>query len=205
MKQWRLIFIVGLVTAALSCSAFGQQDEKLGKLSFPTSCDPKVQAEFERGVAMMHSYWFTIARRTFEGVLRQDPACAMAYWGMAMDILGNTLVGPPTRDGCGGRLGGARKGARDRREDRARARLDRGAERLLPRSRQGSGQCPARRLQQRDGADDAALSRRLRGPGVLCADLAGGGVPQPTRPTPTSSSRRQFWRSCTTRIRSIRA
>jgi hypothetical protein len=55
--------------------------EKLGKLSFPTSCDPKVQAEFERGVAMIHSYWFLIARRTFEGVLREDPNCAMAYWG----------------------------------------------------------------------------------------------------------------------------
>jgi hypothetical protein len=36
-------------TAALSCGASAQQDEKLGKLSFPTSCDPKVQAEFERG------------------------------------------------------------------------------------------------------------------------------------------------------------
>ena len=87
-----------LISAALSGSAFGQGDEKLGRLSFPISCDPKVQAEFERGVAMIHSYWFTIARRTFEGVLRQDPNCAMAHWGVAMDILGNTLVGPPTRE-----------------------------------------------------------------------------------------------------------
>jgi hypothetical protein len=38
-----------------------QQDEKLGKPSFAISCDPKVQAEFERGVAMIHSYWFLIA------------------------------------------------------------------------------------------------------------------------------------------------
>ncbi|MET0875935.1 MAG: hypothetical protein ABWY14_02250, partial [Tardiphaga sp.] len=68
----RMLF-AGLITAALSGGALGQQDEKLGKLIFPTSCDPKVQAEFERGVAMIHSYWFTIARRTFEGVLRQDP------------------------------------------------------------------------------------------------------------------------------------
>ena len=92
------ILFAGLVTAALGGGAFAQQDEKLGKLSFPTSCDTKVQAEFERGVAMIHSYWFTIARRTFEGVLRQDPGCAMAHWGVAMDILGNTLVGPPTRE-----------------------------------------------------------------------------------------------------------
>jgi tetratricopeptide (TPR) repeat protein len=87
------------ITAALSCSAFGQQDEKLGKLSFPTSCDPKVQAEFERGVAMIHSYWFLIARRTFEGVLREDPNCAMAYWGIALDLLNNSLaVVPPRAD-----------------------------------------------------------------------------------------------------------
>src|SRR5262245_17689197 len=96
--QPKCLVLVAAITAALSCPAFAQQDEKLGKLSFPTSCDPKVQAEFERGVAMIHSYWFTIARKTFEGVLRQDPNCAMAHWGVALDILGNVFVGPPTRE-----------------------------------------------------------------------------------------------------------
>src|SRR5216683_7706830 len=96
MKLKCLVFIAG-ITAALNGDAFCQPDEKLGKLSFPTSCDPKVQAEFERGVAMIHSYWFLIARRTFEGVLQQDPTCAIAYWGVAMDYLGNTLATTPTR------------------------------------------------------------------------------------------------------------
>src|SRR5215475_10754452 len=96
MKPKYLILVAG-ITAALSCGAFAQQDEKLGKLGFPTSCDPKVQAEFERGVAMIHSYWFIYARRTFEGVLQQDPSCAIAYWGVAMDYLGNTLAVAPTR------------------------------------------------------------------------------------------------------------
>ena len=96
----RVISAAGLIIVALSNPAFSQQDEKLGKLNFPTSCDPKVQAEFERGVAMLHSYWFTIARRTFEGVLTQDPTCAMAHWGVAMDFLGNMFVAPPTRDGA---------------------------------------------------------------------------------------------------------
>jgi tetratricopeptide (TPR) repeat protein len=98
MKPRHGIFVVGLVTAALGCNASAQQDDKLGKLSFSISCDPKVRAEFERGVAMIHSYWFTIARRTFERVLQEDASCAMAHWGVAMDILGNTLVGPPTRE-----------------------------------------------------------------------------------------------------------
>ena len=97
MKRKCLILVGGLIPAALSFSAFAQQDEKLGKVSFPISCDAKVQAEFERGVAMLHSYWFLYARRTFEGVLQQDPTCAIAYWGVAMDLLGNTLAVTPTR------------------------------------------------------------------------------------------------------------
>jgi tetratricopeptide (TPR) repeat protein len=94
----RTLCAAGLITALLTVGASGQQgEEKLGTLSFPTSCDPKVQAEFERGVAMIHSYWFLVARRVFEGVLQQDPSCAIAYWGIAMDQLGNSLVGPPPR------------------------------------------------------------------------------------------------------------
>src|SRR4030095_8948199 len=83
--------------AALTSGAIGQQDDKLGKVAFATSCDPAVQVEFDRGVAMLHSYWFLIARRKFEEILKQDPTCAMAYWGVAMDRLGNTLAVTPTR------------------------------------------------------------------------------------------------------------
>jgi tetratricopeptide (TPR) repeat protein len=95
----RILFATSLITAALTSGALSQQDDKLGKVSFPTSCDPKVQAEFNRGVAMLHSYWFFYARRTFEGILQQDPTCAMAYWGIALDLLNNSLaVVPPRAD-----------------------------------------------------------------------------------------------------------
>jgi tetratricopeptide (TPR) repeat protein len=97
MKPKYLVIAASLITVALTGGAWSQQDEKLGKVSFPTSCDPKVQAEFERGVAMLHSYWFNYARKTFEGVLQQDPSCAIAYWGIALDLLDNTLRGPPPR------------------------------------------------------------------------------------------------------------
>jgi tetratricopeptide (TPR) repeat protein len=117
----RSLCAAGLVTALLTAGAYGQQpEEKLGTLSFATSCDPKVQAEFERGVAMIHSYWFLVARRVFEGVLQQDPGCAIAYWGIAMDQLGNSLVGPPPRaqaDAAWAALEKAREiGARTERE-----------------------------------------------------------------------------------------
>src|SRR6266404_647471 len=96
-RSRRTSFAAGLITAALTTGAVAQEDQKLGKVSFPTSCDPSVQAEFDRGVAMLHSYWFLYARRTFEGILQKDPGCAMAYWGVAMDYLGNTLATTPTR------------------------------------------------------------------------------------------------------------
>jgi tetratricopeptide (TPR) repeat protein len=97
-----------LIVLALACictsprEAAAQHDHpQLGKVSFPTSCDPKVQPEFERGVAMLHSYWFNYAGKTFLAVLEQDPKCAMAYWGVAMDLLGNTLAFPPPRQTAG--------------------------------------------------------------------------------------------------------
>jgi hypothetical protein len=67
----------------------------LGQVSFATSCDQKVQAQFERGVAALHSYWFPEARKSFSAVLQEDPNCAMAQWGQAVTLLGNSLSAPP--------------------------------------------------------------------------------------------------------------
>src|SRR4030088_189140 len=96
-QSGRILFAAGLITAALTSGAISQQDQNLGKVGFPTSCDPNVQAEFDRGIAMLNSYSVLKARRTFEGILQQDPTCAMAHWGVAMDFLGNTLAPTPTR------------------------------------------------------------------------------------------------------------
>ena len=53
---------------------------KLGKVSFPTSCAAAVQPTFERGVAMLHSFWYTLAEKTFADILAQDPGCtAVSY------------------------------------------------------------------------------------------------------------------------------
>jgi tetratricopeptide (TPR) repeat protein len=57
---------------------------KVGTVKFPTSCDPALQAEFERGVALLHSFFYREARRVFVEVARKDPECAMAHWGIAM-------------------------------------------------------------------------------------------------------------------------
>ena len=72
-----------------------EMPDRLGKVSFPTSCDPKVQPLFDAAVAMQHSYWFPEAHKTFNTVLERDPACAIAYWGLAVNYVGNSLVAPP--------------------------------------------------------------------------------------------------------------
>ena len=50
-----------LAAVALHAPAFADESHAhgghLGKVSFPTSCDPKVQPAFERAVAMLHSFW----------------------------------------------------------------------------------------------------------------------------------------------------
>ena len=58
--------------------------ERLGTVVFPTSCTPEVQTQFQRGVAMLHSFWYEEAERTFTAVAKTDPSCAIAYWGIAM-------------------------------------------------------------------------------------------------------------------------
>jgi len=94
MKIASIVFAL-LCAVALPLPGFSQE-EKLGKVAFPTSCDSKVQSQFERGVAMLHSYWFTEARKVFEAVIQQDPSCAIAYWGLAVNYLGNSLAAAPS-------------------------------------------------------------------------------------------------------------
>jgi tetratricopeptide (TPR) repeat protein len=57
---------------------------RLGTVSFPVSCAPAVQAEFNRGVALLHSFAFTAAQTTFRKIADEDPQCAIAHWGVAM-------------------------------------------------------------------------------------------------------------------------
>jgi tetratricopeptide (TPR) repeat protein len=60
--------------------------EKLGNVSFPTSCAAEVQKPFERGLALMHSFEYESAENQFKAVAKQDPTCAMAYWGQALSL-----------------------------------------------------------------------------------------------------------------------
>jgi hypothetical protein len=58
--------------------------EELGTVHFATSCKPAVEADFNRGVALLHSFWYEEAEKAFHKVAHEDPKCAMANWGLAM-------------------------------------------------------------------------------------------------------------------------
>jgi tetratricopeptide (TPR) repeat protein len=86
-----LAFVFALLLATDSLAAQEPQhhhdaDEQVGTVSFPTSCAPAVQSQFERGVALLHSFEYEVADAQFEEVAKKDPRCAMAYWGQAMTL-----------------------------------------------------------------------------------------------------------------------
>jgi tetratricopeptide (TPR) repeat protein len=58
--------------------------ERLGSVSFSVSCSAAARAPFNRGVALLHDFWYDEARPQFESVAKLDPSCAMAHWGIAM-------------------------------------------------------------------------------------------------------------------------
>jgi len=58
--------------------------DKLGSVSFPTSCSAQSQAAMEHGVALLHSFGYTQAEMQFRAIVKDDPKCAMAHWGVAM-------------------------------------------------------------------------------------------------------------------------
>jgi hypothetical protein len=90
------LIIVGLSAAAPSSAQDHQHPhagEEVGQVTFDVSCAPGVQADFNRAVAMLHSFWFEAAEAAFTGVAEADPGCGMAQWGLALTYWGNPFTG----------------------------------------------------------------------------------------------------------------
>jgi hypothetical protein len=100
MKRTTIFLVSGVALAiALAAGPVAAQDDQhsgqhhedlttnqLGTVHFPVSCAASVQKPFERGVALLHSFWYEEAEKQFEQIAKDDPQCAMAHWGAAMSI-----------------------------------------------------------------------------------------------------------------------
>src|SRR5215467_7701227 len=59
-------------------------EEGLGRAHVQTSCAMAVGVDFDRAMALLHNFWYARAFERFNQVAKNDPECAMAYWGAAM-------------------------------------------------------------------------------------------------------------------------
>jgi hypothetical protein len=84
-----------LLTLAAGCLAQEHQHgkgEKLGVVHFATSCNAGAQKEFDRAVALLHSFQFSRAIEGFNAVLGEDATCGIAYWGIALSDWSNPFA-----------------------------------------------------------------------------------------------------------------
>jgi len=78
------VFLAGTLGAADPAAPIPGDLRGTGKVDFQIACAEGAQAEFNRGVALLHSFFYEEARRAFAAVAEKDPKCAMAQWGIAM-------------------------------------------------------------------------------------------------------------------------
>ena len=86
MKQIPFVVLLCLATNLFADEGHHHHltQQEIGEVHFATSCNSAVQPDFDRAVALLHSFQYEQSRGVFESVAESDPKCAMAYWGIAM-------------------------------------------------------------------------------------------------------------------------
>jgi tetratricopeptide (TPR) repeat protein len=88
-----------MLSASLAQPAHAQANaDKLGSVNFETSCKPEAQKLFNQGMLYQHSFWYRASQNVFEDVLKADPQCGIAYWGIALSMLWNPHVPTPAKN-----------------------------------------------------------------------------------------------------------
>jgi hypothetical protein len=102
MRPFQIVRLAAVLAVAPAVShAQGEHQHggapvQLGRVVFPTTCTPAAQPLFERGVALLHSFWYEESKRAFTDAAAADSGCAMAQWGRAMSLLHPLWTPPPT-------------------------------------------------------------------------------------------------------------
>src|SRR5712664_4008940 len=81
-----ILLLVALISLPVAAQADTRAGEQLGKVSFAVSCSPSVRVPFNRGVALLHDFWYDEAQPQFERIAKIDPQCGMAHWGIALSL-----------------------------------------------------------------------------------------------------------------------
>jgi tetratricopeptide (TPR) repeat protein len=87
-----------MLSAGISLAHSQTNDDKLGTVNFETSCKPEAQKLFNQGMLYQHSFWYRASQNVFEDVLKADPQCGIAYWGIALSLLWNPHVPTPAKN-----------------------------------------------------------------------------------------------------------
>ena len=99
MIRSAFIFAAAWIAASFSLSqpifAEEETDQRLGTVHFETSCTDVAQRRFDRAMRYQHSFWYRESKELFEEVLKADPTCGIAYWGIALSLLNNPHAPPP--------------------------------------------------------------------------------------------------------------
>ena len=85
-------FVLALAARCLAQEHQHGNSEKLGTVHFATSCNEVAQKEFNRAVALLHSFQFSRAIEGFNAVLGEDATCGIAYWGTALSDWSNPFA-----------------------------------------------------------------------------------------------------------------
>ena len=93
MIKCTLLAGIALVWSA-GAGAHPWSSSDLGEVDFKTACNAEAQAKFNLAMAYQHSFWYRAATDTFNEVLKIDPSCTIAYWGLALANLRNPYVPP---------------------------------------------------------------------------------------------------------------
>src|SRR5215813_3268864 len=91
MKPLRFAVLIFVTCAATMLAqregrehAVSGSEEGFGNVHMQTSCSDRVRVDFDRALALLHNFWYDRALERFNQVAKNDPECAMAYWGAAM-------------------------------------------------------------------------------------------------------------------------
>ena len=101
MRRVRLVLFVLLLLVPGSAPADeghhheAVPPERLGTVHFWVSARPSVQRDFNRAVALLHSFEYEQAEKAFTRIVQAEPRFGMGYWGIAMSNY-HPIWGPST-------------------------------------------------------------------------------------------------------------